>query len=167
MLILIHDASVLIDLIAVDLLDTALSLPYVMETTDLVKSEIIRARQAEVLDRVVAAQKVEVLRSTVDELASIAELHSRIPALSLADCSVLFHASARGAVVLSGDSRLRQAAKDHSLTVCGTLWIFVELVANGFLSGVDAAATLERLMKRNLRLPRSECQRLIASWRNR
>jgi predicted nucleic acid-binding protein len=167
MLILIHDASVLIDLIAVDLLDAALSLPYVMETTDLVKSVIIRARQAEVLDRVIAAQKVEVLRSTVDELASIAELHSRIPALSLADCSVLFHASARGAVVLSGDSRLRQAAKDHSLTVCGTLWIFIELVAHGFLSGVDAAAVLERLMTVNLRLPRSECQKLITSWRNR
>ncbi len=167
MRILIHDASVLIDLIAVDLLDTALSLPYVMETTDFVKREILLARQADVLDRVVAAQRVAVLRSSADELAAIAELHSRIPSLSLADCSVLFHATTKGAVVLSGDSRLRHAAKEHSLTVCGTLWIFDQLVAHGSLSGSDATAILERLMKINIRLPRSECQKLIASWQNR
>lgn len=167
MRILIHDASVLIDLISVDLLDLALTLPYGMETTDLVKREILRAGQEAVLDRVVAAHKLDVIRSSNDEIAAIAELHALIPALSLADCSVLFHAAAKGAVVLSGDALLRRTAKERSLTVHGTLWIMSELVTNKLVAGGDAALILERLMEINRRLPLSECRKLLTLWRSR
>jgi len=34
--ILLHDASILLDLLSVDLLELALELPFTMETTDLV-----------------------------------------------------------------------------------------------------------------------------------
>ena len=40
MRLLIHDANILIDLIDLGLLDRALSLPYTMETTDLVRLEV-------------------------------------------------------------------------------------------------------------------------------
>jgi predicted nucleic acid-binding protein len=166
MRILIHDASVLIDLILVDLLDSALSLPYGMETTDLVKREIHRAGQEDVLVGMVVARKLEVLRSSNEEIAAIAELHSLIPALSLADCSVLFHAAAKGAVVLSGDALLRRTAKERSLNVHGTLWIMTELVARGLVAAPDAAMILERLMGINRRLPLSECRKLLTLWRS-
>ncbi len=166
MRILIHDASVLIDLISVGLLEPALSLPYGMETTDLVKLEIVRSGQEAVLDRVVAARSLDVIHSSNEEIGAIAELHALIPALSLADCSVLFHAAAKGAVVLSGDTLLRRTAKERSLTVHGTLWIMSELVTNGLVAGVDAALTLERLMEINRRLPFSECRKLLTHWRN-
>lgn len=167
MRILIHDASVLIDLISVDLLDSALRLPYVMETTDLVKREILRAGQEDVLARMAAARKLKVLRSSDEEIIAIAELHSLIPALSIADCSVLFHAAAKGAVVLSGDALLRRTAKERSLTVHGTLWIMSELVTNKLVEGADAALILERLMGINRRLPLSECRKLLTLWRSR
>jgi predicted nucleic acid-binding protein len=167
MRILIHDASVLIDLIAVDLLDSALTLPYVMETTDLVKREILRAGQEDVLARMVEARKLDVIRSSNEEIGVISELHSLIPALSLADCSVLFHAAAKGAVVLSGDALLRRTAKERSLTVHGTLWIFTELVGHGLVSAPDAALILERLMGINRRLPVPECRKLLTLWRIR
>lgn len=116
MRILIHDASVLIDIIAVDLLETALSLPYGMETTDLVRSEILRAGQQEVLDRVAMARSLDLIRSSIDEIGSIAELLTSTPALFLADCSVLFHATAKRAVVLSGNALLSL----RSIPVTGT-----------------------------------------------
>ncbi|AEJ20211.1 PIN domain-containing protein [Gracilinema caldarium] len=166
MRILIHDASVLIDLIAVDILETALSLPYKMETTDLVETEIFRGGQKDILARMVAARKLEVIRSTKEEISGIAELYNLTPALSLADCSVLFHAVAKGAVVLSGDARLRRIAKERSLSVHGTLWILSELVDNGLLVRAEATEILERLMKINPRLPLSECRELLALWKN-
>jgi len=166
MRILIHDASVLIDLIAVDLLEVALTLPYGMETTDLVKNEILRARQGEVLDRVVASRQLDIIRSSIEEIDAIAHLQASIPALSLADCSVIFHATAKGAVVLSGDGLLRRTAQVRSLTVHGTLWILSELVTQNYVNEIDAAAALERLMEINRRLPRTECLKLLSHWRH-
>ena len=55
--LLIRDASVLIGLIIVDHLATALSLLYVKETTDFVRSGILRTRQQNVLDQVIAARR--------------------------------------------------------------------------------------------------------------
>jgi len=127
MRILLHDASVLIDLMTVDILETALTLPYKMETTDLVKREILRGGQKDILARIVAARKIEVIRSTKEEISGIAELNNLNPALSFADSSVLFHAVAKGSVVLSDDARLRRIAKERALTVHGTLWIISEL----------------------------------------
>jgi len=81
MRILIHDASVLIDLMAVDILETALSLPYKMETTDLVESEIVRGEQKDILARIVAVRKLEVIHSTNEEISGITELFNLHPAL--------------------------------------------------------------------------------------
>ena len=166
MRILIHDASVLIDLIAVDILETALALPYEMETTDFVSREILRRGQENVLARMVTTRKLKVIRSTKEEISGIAELNNLNPALSFADCSVLFHAVVKGAVVLSGDARLRRIAKERSLSVHGTLWILSELVDNGLLVRAEATQILERLMKINPRLPLSECRELLALWKN-
>ena len=46
MRLLIHDANVLIDLLDIGLLDEAMALPCVMETTDLVQHEIVDPAQA-------------------------------------------------------------------------------------------------------------------------
>jgi hypothetical protein len=167
MRILIHDASVLIDLISVDLLDSALTLPYEMETTDLVRHEIVYDGQEDVLVKMVEAKKLQVIRSSKEDIFRMAEIHYRNPALSLADCSVLFHAAAKDAVVLSGDARLRRTAEERSLTVHGTLWVMSELVANEIMTGADAALVLERLMEMNRRLPIAECRKFLANWRSR
>jgi hypothetical protein len=81
MRILIHDASVLIDLIAVDILETALALPYEMETTDFVSREILRRGQKDILARIVAVRKLEVIHSTNEEISGITELYNLHPAL--------------------------------------------------------------------------------------
>ena len=79
---------------------------------------------------------------------------------------MLFHAVVKGAVVLSGDARLRRIAKERTLTVHGTLWIISELVKNGLVVRAEATQILERLMKINPRLPLSECRELLALWKN-
>ena len=166
MQILIHDASCLIDLISVELLELALELPYRMEMPYLVQNEIRCATQYNVIQKMIDRQKLHVIRSSQNEINDIAELNNRIPKLSFADCSVLYHASLRCAIILSGDAQLRKTAEQQGIPVHGTLWFLKKLVDQAKLKTADAVVILERLNKINPRLPQPEIQRLLNSWQN-
>jgi len=165
MKLLLHDANVLIDLITVGLLDITFRLPYVMETTDFVVQEIVPQDQRKAIQRIIDADKLTVCNATSEMVGEIVRLHHDIPALSIADCSVICHALATDAVVLSGDGLLRKTARAKSLKVCGTLWVLQQLVSENMIEPSLAIEKLTELMVKNVRLPKQECSRLIEQWR--
>lgn len=108
---------------------------------------------------------MNVLTASSELVSEIVRFNREIPALTVTDCSVICQALATGAIVLSGDGLLRKTAKAKSLKVCGTLWVFQQLVAENFLTPSVAAERLTELMVRNARLPKSECCRLLEQWK--
>jgi predicted nucleic acid-binding protein len=165
MTVFIHDASILLDLIHVDLLRLFLTSPARMVTTDFVVREVSNVADKRDLEAVTASGSLQVVTSDLVELESIAALQSAQRTLSTADCSVLFYARKLQAVVLTGDSRLRREATQLGLDVHGTVWAFDELVGQGLLAQDLAADNLEELLAVNPRLPREECERMIRRWR--
>jgi hypothetical protein len=82
MRLLIHDANVLIDLINlidIGLLDCAMTLPCVMETTDLVHLEVQTHEQVRALTECIARGTLSVVSSSVKQLAVIGTISGRCP----------------------------------------------------------------------------------------
>mgnify|MGYP000865122740 CR=1 FL=1 len=167
MRLLIHDANVLIDLLDLGLLDLALTLPYAMETTDLVRLEVQTPDQERALSRCVTSGRLSVLSSSSRQILDIRTIHSEHPRLSLADCSVLYHALDRDGIVLSGDGRLRHETEALHLEVHGTPWILEKMVEHRVLDPQGAINKLTYLMSLNKRLPHKECDRLMETWKRR
>jgi predicted nucleic acid-binding protein len=166
MRLLIHDANVLIDLLDIGLLEEAMTLPYVMETTDLIKHEVVDVEQAHALSECISKRLLVVLSSSIEEMLKIAEMQNASPQLTLADCSVVFHAQNRDGVVLSGDGRLRKEAERQKLEVHSTPWLLSLLVDEGSMAPATAVERLELLMDINRRLPQRECRKLIDAWKH-
>lgn len=165
MRLLIHDANILIDLLDLGLLDRALDLPFAMETTDLVRLEVREADQERVISVCISDGKLSVIASTAQQVLAIQSFRLKSPRLSLADCSVVFHALDRDGIVLSGDGRLRGEAETLQLEVHGTPWVLDQMVEHRMLDPHDAIDKLEFLMDINKRLPHKECVRLMEAWR--
>lgn len=165
MRLLIHDANVLIDLLDIGLLDEAMQLPCVMETTDLVQHEIVDPDQALAFSRSIKGGLITVLSSSIEQMGKIGEMQNTCPQLSLADCSVVLHAQDREGIVLSGDGRLRKEAARQHLEVHSTPWLLDLMVAESYLTPRTAIEKLEWLMSINRRLPHRECSRLIETWK--
>jgi predicted nucleic acid-binding protein len=165
MRILIHDTNILIDLISIGLLDTAMQLPCLMETTDLVQHEVSDPEQARRLSACIGRRLLAIITSPPDQLATMAMLMREHPGLSLADCSILAHAQDRGCIVVSGDRLLRLAARQRKLEVHGTLWLFDFMVDEGLIHASEAVQKLELLMRINTRLPNRECRAALDRWK--
>lgn len=165
MRLLIHDANILIDLLDLGLLDRALDLPFAMETTDLVRLEVREPDQERVLSACISDGKLSVIASTAQQVLAIQSYRLESPRLSLADCSVVFHAIDRNGIVLSGDGRLRGEAEAMRLEVHGTPWVLDQMVEHRMLDPHDAIDKLKLFMDINKRLPYKECVRLMEAWR--
>ena len=164
MALLIHDANVLIDLIGIDLLDLALDLPFRMATTDLVRREIENQEQARALASCIEKEKINIIASTIQEMSDIAASMGNYTRLSLADCSVLYHAAGLRGIVITGDGKLRKEAEAKHVEVHGTPWILSQLVETKSISSSDAIVRMKMLMEINPRLPRKECEKLLEAW---
>lgn len=165
MLLLIHDANVLIDLVDISLLDEAMILPCTMKTTDLVQHEVVDPAQAMALSSCIERGLLTVLSSSIDQMAKIGEMKNASPRLALADCSVVFHAKDGAGIVLSGDERLRMEAHRQGLEVHSTPWLLNLMVTESVIAPEVAVDKLELLMSINRRLPNRECLKLIEKWK--
>jgi predicted nucleic acid-binding protein len=161
MRIAISDASILIDLSGVGLLDTMVRLPFDFIVTDFVLHEITRADQKEVVDGLLERRALRELAANQAEIEQIVALSHAEKALSIPDCSVLILARIHGAFILSNDSRIRRHAKESKLECHGTIWILRQLVQRQEVQAEDALNCLSRLMSMNTRLPKAECTTLM------
>ncbi|MGI8603078.1 MAG: hypothetical protein ACR2OZ_08760 [Verrucomicrobiales bacterium] len=162
MKIVIHDASVLIDLHRCRLLEIWLAGGVEAYTTDLVMLEMGQSIPA-----LVTRGLLHVCHLTAAELIELTAFQARQPrSLSFEDCSVLSLAIQMEAALLTGDADLRRAAENENVEVHGLLWVLDELVDGSQLSSVRAAAILQELLKSpRARLPEEECNSRLERWR--
>lgn len=169
MKIIVHDASVLIDLSECDILDLWFSLGYKTLTTSLILHEVNRKNQKSKLQRFVDNGSLIVESIGATAMTQLVFLHAELsPRNSLEDTSALFIASSQGAILLTGDNDLRKRAESRGIEVHGLLWVFDMLVSRGAILADVAADRLEKLIaSETCRLPKQECRQRIKKWRGR
>jgi predicted nucleic acid-binding protein len=83
---------------------------------------------------------------------------------SVADLFALSFSRTEGYTLLSGDKKLREAAKEERIPVHGDLWLLDELISEGLLAKSDAIVALESMRENGARLPAAECEKRIRRW---
>lgn len=162
MRIIVHDASVLIDLHHAGALDAWLAAGIEAWTTALVFFEVEQS-----LAEQQARGALKVKQYSAEELLSLDEERAELPpTLSIEDCSALLLAQTMNAALVTGDGDLRKAALAAGVEVHGILWILDEMVADRKTSPPHAAEMLERILKTRARLPAAECEARLARWRS-
>ena len=162
MKIVVHDASVLIDLHHAGALDVWLAAGIEAWTTELVFFEVEQPLEKQ---RTSGALKVK--HYSAEELIALDEARSALPpTLSLQDSSALLLAQTMEAALVTGDGDLRKAALAAGVEVHGILWILDDMVAGAQTPPRHAADMLERILKTRARLPAPECEVRLARWRS-
>ena len=159
----VQDANIIIDLIKIDLWQIALKLDIEIYTTDFVVGELDE-NQLIIIQPYIDEGHFSVRTFDAEEVGEIYDLNARMPALSAVDCSVLHSARSDGAMVLTGDKRLRNEVINNQVEVHGVLWIFDELLRLEIIDFHHAITKLEILMNLNSRLPKRECQLRLDKW---
>ena len=169
MKIIVHDASVLIDLAESGLLEVWFGLGLKPVTTSLILREVNRRNQKSKLQRFVDKGTLGVEPIGAEALAGVVHLLTNLPdRITIEDASAIFIAETRKAILLTGDKGLRQCAEVRNIDVHGILWVFDTLVSRGKVLPVSAAERLEKLCAQGTsRLPKDECSLRIRKWRNR
>jgi predicted nucleic acid-binding protein len=169
MKILIHDASILIDLADSGLLEAWLNICNKALTTSLILREVNRKNQKAKLHRFVDSGMLEIEPLGAEALTEVVQMLETLSArITIEDASAIFVAEKQRAILLTGDRVLRQAAKKRKIDVHGLLWIFDILVSRGALLSEAAADILEKIYKHSTsRLPVNECKKRIKKWRRR
>ena len=160
----INDASILIDLSTIDLLNPFLNLSFDMMATDFVIEEIKDAHTYKKIRTWIDRKRLTVITSTLEEMNAIQELALKLSSLSYSDCSVYFHSQKLSAILLTGDSHLRKEAESSGLEVHGILWVFDILIARDVITKDEAFNKLNELLTVNTRLPHEECQKRLKKW---
>lgn len=164
MIVLVNDASILIDLLKLDLLAPFFRLPCQFHVTDLAAGEILEENLDE-LNRYIEKGTLLKRSFEFEELLEIRRIQDAHLGLSLSDCSSVFLSTELSATPLTGDAVLRRAAEMHGIRVHGILWVFEELVGRSLIPESSAHNKLTRLMEINPRLPLRQCRRLLELWR--
>ena len=96
---------------------------------------------------------ITVLSLAPAEVAELMDARSRHRALSVGDAAGLVVARHHGAILLTGDAALREAAEHAHVEVHGTLWVLRELVRAGRLTASAAREIVMYLRDNGRRLP--------------
>lgn len=158
----ITDANVWIDLYEGSLLASAFALPDEWATTDLVLAETKRP-DADVLRGLGLA----VVGLGPEALEEVVALSGTYAGPTPQDLSALLVAKTEGAVLLTGDRALREAAEAEGVEVHGTLWVLDRMVKLGVVTPADAAAGLRAMAASDRRLPRAEVAKRLRTWGRR
>jgi predicted nucleic acid-binding protein len=82
----------------------------------------------------------------------------------LTDCSVWNYARENNFTLLTGDKKLRNIAIESGVNVCGILFLFDEMVAQGIINVNVAIDKLTELYRNNTRLPKKEIDKRLELW---
>ena len=162
------DASVLIDMTSLDLLEPWFALGYETATTTLVWREVNRRSQKVRLQEHARSGGLAIEPVGAELLTEIVLLHATLGGkVSLEDASVLQISTSPQTMLLSSDKVLRRCAEDRGIEVHGLLWVMDLLVSRGKLLPGIAADRLEQMItKKATRLPLAECRQRIRKWRS-
>lgn len=141
MLLIISDASVLINIECGDLTSAMFSLPWQFAVPDTLFVEELAERHAH-LSRLGLISKA----MSGELMVEVYSLHQKYNKPSINDMLALTLAKYEGCQLLTGDKALREVAKEFNVEVHGTIWL-VEQMLQGKKVTVDVARVAFQQMK--------------------
>jgi hypothetical protein len=125
--VVINDASCLIDLRKVALVEATLQLPYsFVVTLPVATNELLDFSRAD-WNRLEAAGLM-IIDLDAEHVTRAFELKAAYPALSAEDCfSLSLAETTENCILLTGDAGLRKAAMERDIEAHGALWVIDEL----------------------------------------
>ena len=171
MKLVVHDASILIDLALSETVDAWFASGIETWTTNLIfPHEIDRSDQRAVLEGYVQAGKLLIRAFTAEEVEKLGKVRS---GLTIPDRSAIMLAKelGDGARLATGDKAMRAAALLEKVAACGLLGLFDLMITSqdgrpAALPVEVAIAKLERLLSLpGCWLPPAKCREKIQAWR--
>jgi predicted nucleic acid-binding protein len=161
MKLLITDTNVFIDIIRLDKINEFLELSQEIHTTQFVINEL-KPNQKEALS-IFENNKLIIKSFEADEVLEIFKMKVTRNNVSkrIADRSVLYYATNREGILISGDKNLKKEAQEKGLEVHGTIWIISEMFRQNILGLTNTISTLEELKEINPFLPIEEINLII------
>ncbi len=164
MKIVVEDANVLLDLLNGDILGLWLGCGYKNLTTHFVWKEIIDTDQQSKIQPFIDSGLIVLEDVPVDVYPAINDF-AKTSRVSIADSSVWWLASSSGAILLTGDSRLRLSAKKDGIQVRGVLWVLDELIRLERATRHEASTALSAMLQKGAFLPPEECKARLQKWK--
>ena len=158
----VTDANIFIDLIELELLHLLFDLGIEIHTTKAVYDQL-NAEQQIISEPFVQSKALIIYNFSFNELSELSQI-AFPTGLEPADKSVYYYSIKIGAMILSGDKRLRTFCESKSVEVRGIIWVFDRFVSNSIISKRTAAAKLQLLMDINNRIPFEDCKKRISKW---
>jgi hypothetical protein len=162
MKIAVTDANIFIDLIEIELLQFLFDLGMEIHTTRAVYDQL-NEDQKIIVEPFFHGEMLFIYNLSADDLRETYTIEFP-PGLDPVDKSVYFYAAKIGALILTGDKKLRTFCERRSIDVKGIIWVFDFFVEKGVIHKSVAAEKLELLLSINDRLPFEECKRRITKW---
>lgn len=157
---LILDTSICIDLHNGKLLEAALQLPHVFVLPDVIIAELIEPAGGLLLKLGFTEEG-----TSGEETQIISALRNKYSEPSFNDLLALLLAKRNSCCLITGDSALRNAAKQEGVATHGLFWLIDEMVKRNILTGAQAADALERIIAEGSWLPKRECKERLIKWR--
>lgn len=166
--IVISDASAILDLARVRLIESTLALSFEFVIPDVIfDQELLDLGSYTPTDLVRLGFTIGSLDG--DGMAkAFAHFGRHASRLSLNDCIALAHAEAKGCILMTGDGPLRALAERMKIDVHGVLWAAALMVEQGTCPRDRLVAALQQLHDdSSRRLPRAALAELIQRLRGR
>lgn len=163
----VSDSSIFVDLIKMGLLDDFFLLPFDISTVDFVIRELKKAGQVDAVLEFETRKKLTLIKFSEPEIEDIYNLKIATGGyVSFQDCSVLFCASQKTAIILTEDRALTLKARSYLIDGYGLLYVLNLIVSYNIVPSSVVADKLEELAKENKMLPEMTVNELILKWRS-
>lgn len=163
--LVVSDANIFIDLIAMGFIGDFFQLPYDIMTVDFIMRELKKSGQKEIVRAYETRKKLTIRTFSSDEIDKINALRESAEyKVSVQDCSIWFCAKTSGAAILTGDKALTVKARGDGIEVHGLLFILDKLVEQNIIPPSLASEKLSELTSENKRLPEKLVKEFIFRW---
>lgn len=156
MLLLISDASVLIDIENSELTSAMFSLPYQFAVPDILFVEELSERLGRLL--AFGLQSKTMSGELIEEAFGLRQQYSKP---SVNDLLALTLAKHEGCQLLTGDRALREVAQIYNVEVHGTIWLVQQMIQYEKISVDVARVAFQRIRDSGSRLPWGEVEKLL------
>ena len=158
MLLLISDASVLIDVECAELTSAMFSLPWQFAVPDILFAEELASRHNHLL-------KFGLISKTMNgELVAEAfNLRQKYNKTSVNDLLALTLAKHENCQLLTGDKALKQVAQHFEVEVHGTIWLVQQMIQHEKISLEVADIGFQRMKNAGSRLPWNEVDKILSN----
>jgi predicted nucleic acid-binding protein len=160
--LLISDANVLFDMDAGGLLPKMFALDYTFAVPDILFDEELHTQHPELPK--LGLRRLELRQEAVQDVEYLVEKYADTGA-SINDLVALALARQEQCLLLTGDAKLRIAAKSEQVNFHGTLWLIEQMVESRVITGRQAGAAYRKMREDGRRLPWDEIEKQLASFR--